>query len=304
MGLNLGYGTVAATLRGETVTPETAPTGGKIEDGALWLREDVLDPNPFPHRSGKTAEEYEKVEASILALGQQTPILVRKHPTEAGRYQICCGQTRTEIIRRNELIWVKTQIADLSDSQMIELAFVENFSRNDLNQLDIVDGLLAIMETRNVARSAAPAIAAALSRKPAETDEAQTVAEVLATHGVSVSQFRRWLEVLRKPEDVLAAIRGGLPFSVGLLIARVPDENDRAGLIAQAKAGELSARGIQEWINDRKPEAKPKDVAATTAERLRASAKALATTQNARLLDEVNALLKQIESLIATDVDF
>jgi ParB family chromosome partitioning protein len=304
MGLNFGYGAVAATLRGETATPETAPTGGKIEDGALWLREDVLDPNPFPHRSGKTAEEYEKVEASILALGQQTPILVRKHPTEAGRYQICCGQTRTEIIRRNELIWVKTQIADLSDSQMIELAFSENFSRNDLNQLDIVDGLLAIMETRGVARSAAPAIAAALSRRPAEGAEAQTVAEVLATHGVSVSQFRRWLEVLRKPEDVLAAIRGGLPFSVGLLISRVPDEADRANLIAQAKAGELSARGIQDWINAQKAPPKPKGGAASTAERLRETAKFVSTTQNQKLLYDVEVLLKQIESRIAADTEF
>jgi ParB family transcriptional regulator, chromosome partitioning protein len=295
--MNLSFGAAADALRG-AVQPltETAPPGGKIENGTLFLREDVLDDNPFPHRSGKTDEEYEKVESSVLAIGQQSAILVRKHPTIEGRYQTCFGQTRTEIIRANELIWVKADIAELSDRQMIEIAFAENHGRNALNPLDTVDGLLSIMECQGVHRGEVPAIAASLTRKGADSPKAQAVADTLQSHGVSLSRFRKWLQILKKPEDVLAAIRSGLPFTLGLVIARVPEFTDRATLISQAMAGGITAQGVQDWINNLKPQPTRSASEATEA-RFKQSLKRLSTADPSAL-DRINGLLAQIEILL------
>lgn len=298
MKVDFSFGSAAAALRGDLApTPTTAPPGGKIENGAIFLKEDVLDWNPFPNRSGKTQEEYDKLESSILAIGQKVAILVRPHPDCPGRYQVCYGRTRTEVIRANELVWVKAEIADLSDQQMIEIAFAENHDRNQLNQLDEVDGLLSIMEVAGVPRADVPAIAISLERKGATTAESQVVAGVLQNHSVGLAKFRKSLQILNKPVDVLEAIRTGLPFTIGLLISRVPDIDDRTDLIARAKAGDLTAKGIQEWINARKPPTQP-TAATTVAKRATQIARSAATAppeqlaQISQLLDQIDALLQ------------
>ncbi|OYU47012.1 MAG: plasmid partitioning protein RepB [Rhizobiales bacterium PAR1] len=96
----------------------------------------LIVPSPVADRfvSDKDAS-YETLKNSIQSHGQEVPVLLRPHPTDAGRFQISYGHRRVRAAR--ELgIPVKATVRDLSDDQLVVAQGLENAAREDLSFIE------------------------------------------------------------------------------------------------------------------------------------------------------------------------
>ena len=81
----------------------------------------------------KTADE---IAESILANGQQSPILVRP---DGDAYELIAGERRWRASQLAGLSSVPVIVKETTPQQMLELAIVENIQRADLNPLEEAD---------------------------------------------------------------------------------------------------------------------------------------------------------------------
>ena len=73
--------------------------------------------------------------ASIRDQGQQVPILVRPHPTEAGRYQVAFGHRRLRAVKTIGQ-QVKAIVRNLTDEELVIAQGQENNEREDLSYIE------------------------------------------------------------------------------------------------------------------------------------------------------------------------
>jgi ParB family chromosome partitioning protein len=83
---------------------------------------------------------------SIRARGILQPILARRHPAEAGRYQIIAGERRWRAAQQAGLHEVPVLVRDLEDRDAMAASLVENLQRQDLNPIEEAEGYKRLME--------------------------------------------------------------------------------------------------------------------------------------------------------------
>jgi ParB family chromosome partitioning protein len=83
---------------------------------------------------------------SIRARGILQPLLVRPKPDERERYQIIAGERRWRAAQQAGLHTVPTLVRNLSDSEAMAAALVENLQRQDLNAIEEADGYHRLVE--------------------------------------------------------------------------------------------------------------------------------------------------------------
>jgi len=152
-----------------TTTPAKSPRLGKglaalmgempaaANNAASAVREvgiDLLEPNPFQPRTDMPEAELAELSESIKVQGILQPILVRPHPTEAGRYQIIAGERRWRASGLAGLHEVPVYVRALSDSDVAAAALVENLQRQDLNPIEEAEGLRRLIEDFNFTHEA------------------------------------------------------------------------------------------------------------------------------------------------------
>lgn len=115
-------------------------------------------PNPFQPRQHFDEEKIRELAASIRAQGLQQPIVVRKHPTEPGTYQIVMGERRWRAHKLLELATVPSIIREYADEAMHELALIENLQRDDLTIMEEARSLLGLVEKHEVLQTVADKI--------------------------------------------------------------------------------------------------------------------------------------------------
>jgi ParB family chromosome partitioning protein len=107
---------------------------------------DQIDSNPFQPRMDFDMQELESLSDSIKVQGVLQPILVRRHPTEADRYQIIAGERRFRAASMAGLTEIPTLLREMDDSDAAVVALVENLQRQDLNPLEEAEGYQRLME--------------------------------------------------------------------------------------------------------------------------------------------------------------
>jgi len=107
---------------------------------------DQIDTNPFQPRMDFDPVELESLAESIKVQGVLQPILVRKHPTEADRYQIIAGERRFRAAGMAGLTEIPTLLRDMNDSDAAVVALVENLQRQDLNPLEEAEGYQRLLD--------------------------------------------------------------------------------------------------------------------------------------------------------------
>ncbi|MEJ0018459.1 MAG: ParB/RepB/Spo0J family partition protein [Acetobacteraceae bacterium] len=132
-GPRLGRG-LAALLGDAAVHPPAA--GGAVRHVPL----DLLEPNPFQPRSSIDPTALEELTQSVRLRGILQPLLVRPHPTAAGRFQIIAGERRWRAAGAAGLHEVPALVHDISDTESAAVALVENLQRQDLNPIDEAEG--------------------------------------------------------------------------------------------------------------------------------------------------------------------
>ena len=118
-------------------------TDNSVEDlsvtsGAVKVKLIDIEPNREQPRKQFDEDALNDLAESISQHGILQPLLVR--PMNDGTYQLVAGERRWRASRIAGLTEVPVVIKDLTDSQVAELALVENLQRENLNPMETAFG--------------------------------------------------------------------------------------------------------------------------------------------------------------------
>lgn len=96
---------------------------------------DLIKPNPDQPRINFDEEALEELATSIRELGIIQPLTLRS--AEAGTYMIISGERRYRAAKLAGLNTVPAYVRTANDSELTEMALIENIQREDLNAIEI-----------------------------------------------------------------------------------------------------------------------------------------------------------------------
>lgn len=135
-GLGRGLSALMADINAD------APPARRAE-GRLPV--DALAPNPSQPRRDFPPEAMTDLAASIRQKGVLQPLIVR--PTSVdGQYEIVAGERRWRAAQAAGLHEVPVIIRDFDDTEVLEVAIIENIQRADLNAIEEAAGYRALMD--------------------------------------------------------------------------------------------------------------------------------------------------------------
>ncbi|HEY1963180.1 MAG TPA: ParB/RepB/Spo0J family partition protein [Rhizomicrobium sp.] len=203
-----GLGRGLSALIGEE-TP--AASRGEVGKGARTIPVAFLKPNRFQPRKTFATDELNDLANSIREKGVLQPILVRPISGEANAFEIVAGERRWRAAQLAKLHDVPVVVRELSDSESLELAIIENVQRADLNAIEEAAAYHELM------------------------DRFSYTQERLAQEvGKSRSHVANTMRLLKLPEGVKAMIRDGrLTAGHARTLIGVPDAEARAKAIVE-----------------------------------------------------------------------
>lgn len=193
-----------------------------IRKQELRVPVESLEPNPRQPRMDFKKAEMQSLADSIRLKGVIQPLIVRPK-TETGRYEIVAGERRWRAAQMAQLHDVPVIVRDLDDSEVLEIAIIENIQREDLNAIEEALGLRQLVERFGHTQEK---LAEALSR--------------------SRSHVTNLLRLLSLPEEVQSMVRAGT-LSAGH--ARALVNNPNAVSLARKVVGKgLSVRETERLV--------------------------------------------------------
>lgn len=116
-------------------------------NSTVKLKLSDIEPNRNQPRKEFNEEALAELADSISQHGVLQPLLVR--PLPDGGYQIVAGERRWRACRMAGISEVPAVIRELTESQVMELALIENLQREDLSVIEEAEGYKLLMETYN-----------------------------------------------------------------------------------------------------------------------------------------------------------
>ncbi len=200
-----------------------------------------LRPNPLQPRKDFEPEALQALADSIGQKGVIQPLIVRPAGED---YEIVAGERRWRAAQLAQVHDVPVVIRDLNDTEVLEIAIIENIQREDLNAIEEAMGLRQLMD------------------RFGHTQE--KIAEALSK---SRSHIANLLRLLVLPDPVQAMVRDGR-LTAGHARALIGTA-DPEGLARQIVARGLSVREVEKLVRDGagKPPKKGSDTAKKAAEK-------------------------------------
>lgn len=208
-GLGRGFDAIFADNSVEDISVGNSTTKVKLLD---------IEPNREQPRKQFDEEALAELSDSIAQHGVLQPLLVRPMPD--GGYQLVAGERRWRASRMAGLTEVPVVIRDLTDSQVAELALVENLQRENLNPLEEANGYKE------------------LSDKFGYTQE--KISEIVGKSRPSIANA---LRLLNLPEDVQEMVsKGSLSMGHARAILSLADDKMKTDLARLVVQNDLSVR--------------------------------------------------------------
>ena len=110
----------------------------------ITLKISKIEPNKNQPRREFEPEALNELSESIAQHGVLQPLVVR--PIFGGGYEIVAGERRFRAARMAGLNEVPVVVRELTDSEAMELALVENLQREDLSDLELAMGYDSLMK--------------------------------------------------------------------------------------------------------------------------------------------------------------
>jgi ParB family transcriptional regulator, chromosome partitioning protein len=191
----------------------------------LMVPVEKLVPNPLQPRRDFPTEALQDLAASLRQKGVIQPLIVRPMAA-AGEYEIVAGERRWRAAQIAQLHELPVIVRDFDDTEVLEVAIIENIQRADLNAMEEALGFRQLMD------------------RFGHTQE--KLAEALSK---SRSHIANLLRLLTLPEEVQAFVREG----------KLTSGHARA-LITSADPLSLARRVISQGLSVRETERLAKTV--------------------------------------------
>ena len=128
----LGKGIEALIPDFETGVPEEESSGG-----SLYLLIDEIRPNRQQPRKYFDDKKFEELERSIRENGVLQPVIVQ---IGENGYELVVGERRWRASKKAGLKKIPAIIREVTDTESLEIALIENLNRQDLNPIEEADG--------------------------------------------------------------------------------------------------------------------------------------------------------------------
>lgn len=195
------------------------------------LRTSEIEPNRLQPRKTFDEDAIASLAESIKNHGMIQPLVVRPY---MNTYQIVAGERRWRAARAASLDEVPVIIKDLSDSEAMQLAIIENLQRENLNPVEEAAGFRE------------------LSEKFGMTQE-----DIAGITGKSRSSVANSIRLLGLPEEVLELIKEGLVSSGhAKVLLSLEDEELIKELAVRVSEGTLTVRTLEKLVASLKSEGK------------------------------------------------
>jgi len=259
-------------------------------------------------------EKLEQLTQSVKEHGILEPLLVRSLPDN--KYELVAGERRYRAAAAAGLNEVPVVIKELTDSEALQLALIENLQREDLNPVEETEGILQLLAIKeNIA------VDEVISRLYRMYNEVKRNVNS-SNPNVRVNNFdegvqavfnslgrMNWesfvknkLPLLNLPEDILEALRSGqIEYTKAKAIASVKDEAAREELLKDAIANSLSLSQIKEKVSDIKPVKEKEELRSRFDTTYSIAKKSKQLWQDPKKRKKLESLLSQLEKLIGSD---
>ena len=300
-------------LRGVAALLESTTNDKAVTDKAAELvpLDKVIKASSQPRRYF-APHQQKQLEASISIHGILEPLLVR--PLESGQYELVAGERRYLAAKAVGLSHLPVVIKQLTDTEALQIALIENLQRADLNPLEETEGILELLSLET--ELTREEVVLLLYRLENESkgkvtqnvlgnDTKQKIIGLFNSLGrMSWSSFvSSRLPLLKLPQDILETLRQGkIEYTKAKAIARIKDEDARKKLIAEAITESLSVREIQERVKDAQPQPQKEELfnrADNTYKQIKKFKKFF--LENPRKRKKLESLLGQIEKLFEAE---
>lgn len=209
-------------------------------NSSVMLKISEIEPNRSQPRRDFDENSLSDLAQSISQHGLLQPLLVR--PLPIGGYQIVAGERRYRACRMAGLTEVPVTIRELSDTETMELALIENLQREDLSPIEEALGYKALIDEHGFSQE-----------------------EVATSVGKSRPAIANSLRILKLPDSVLEYVKQD-KISAGharalLMLDNEKDMIELAELIYKkdlsVRQAEKLAKKKPEVEEDTQPERKP-----------------------------------------------
>jgi ParB family chromosome partitioning protein len=182
---------------------------------------DQIEANPFQPRDHFEEASLEELAASIRQQGIIQPVTVRK--TEKDTYQLISGERRLKAARMAGLESIPAFIRTADDSQMLELALVENIQRENLNAIEIGISYQRLLEECQL-----------------------TQVELSQRIGKSRATVANYIRLLKLPPELQIAIRDNrITMGHARALINIEDQETQLTILKNILLKDLSVREVE-----------------------------------------------------------
>lgn len=209
----------------------SVPVVGRQDDGetnnaVANIDMDRIRPNPYQPRADFDQVELDELKRSIQEKGIIQPITVCR---VNGAYQLISGERRLRASREAGLTQIPAYIIKIqSQSELLELALIENLQRSNLNPIEIAISYRRLTEELNY-----------------------TIEQVAQKTGKDRSTITNFLRLLKLPDQIQLAVRKG-DVSAGHARALITIENPalQLGIFDKIVSKGLSVREVEKAVRE------------------------------------------------------
>jgi ParB family chromosome partitioning protein len=141
-GLGRGLSALMADVNKE-IAPEPTQSPRRAD---MRVPIEQVQPNPEQPRRAFNDEALRELARSIEEKGVIQPLIVRRHPTKPDLFEIVAGERRwraSQIAKQHDIPII---VRDYTDTEVLEVAIIENIQRADLNPIDEGAGYKQLMQ--------------------------------------------------------------------------------------------------------------------------------------------------------------
>ena len=192
--------------------------------GSTVLPVSEIEPNRSQPRRDFDEESLRELADSIAAHGILQPLLVR--PLAEGGYQLVAGERRWRASRMAGLFEVPVIVREMTDSEMMQIAMIENLQRENLNPVEEAMGYRMLIEEYHL-----------------------TQEEISKSVGKSRPVIANALRILSLPKEILDMVSEG-KISAGHARALLgfSDKAEQMRVARSINAKDLTVRDVEKLV--------------------------------------------------------
>ena len=120
--------------------------GGRWNEAIVQIPLERIEPNPLQPRRQFDPERIRLLSQSIAHQGVIQPLVLRRHPSAAERYQLIAGERRLRALHLLGWSAAPAIVRAIRDADLLEAALVENLQREPLTPIEEAQALRDLLE--------------------------------------------------------------------------------------------------------------------------------------------------------------